>query len=148
MSTTTLTGHDALAHAARTGAQLHKHADPIDGARAVTLDEARAIAAEDAGLVWCAAPAIVPVRFTRTARHDGAEETLTVVRYDGDLVVQVTTDEDMVGLYDLDGDRINLRNGSEWEMVDAAEVPADVVEGIEGWDCGGDYDVVRVPDAA
>lgn len=60
MSTTTLTGHDALAHAARTGAQLHKHADPVDGARAVTLDEAREVAREDAGLVWCEAPAIVP----------------------------------------------------------------------------------------
>lgn len=57
-TTTTLTGHDAIAHAVRTGAKIHKHADPIDGAREVTLDEARAIAAEDAGRVWCEAPAI------------------------------------------------------------------------------------------
>ena len=49
MSTTTLTGHDTLAHAARTGAQLHKHADPVDGARAVTLDEAREVARYDMG---------------------------------------------------------------------------------------------------
>ena len=38
---TIITGHDAIAHAARTGAPLHKHADPVDGARGITLDEAR-----------------------------------------------------------------------------------------------------------
>ena len=53
---TIITGHDAIAHAARTGAPLHKHADPVDGARGITLDEAREIAREDAGLVWCEAP--------------------------------------------------------------------------------------------
>ncbi len=36
MSTTTRTGHDAIAHAAATGATLHKYADPVDGARDVT----------------------------------------------------------------------------------------------------------------
>ena len=56
MTTTTLTGTDAIDFATRTGAQLHKHADPVDGAREITLDEARAIAREDVGLVWCEAP--------------------------------------------------------------------------------------------
>jgi hypothetical protein len=53
MSTTTITGTDAIAFAARTGAQLYKHADPVDGAREITVDEARAIAREDVSLVWC-----------------------------------------------------------------------------------------------
>lgn len=52
-SITTLTGLDAIDYAARTGATLHKHADPVDGAREVTPDEARTIAREDAGLIWC-----------------------------------------------------------------------------------------------
>jgi len=53
----TLTGHEAIDHAARTGASLRKYADPVDGARGITLDEAREIAFEDAGLVWCEADA-------------------------------------------------------------------------------------------
>jgi hypothetical protein len=52
---TTRTGTEALAYSVRTGAQLHKHADPVDGAREITLDEARQIAREDPGLVWCEA---------------------------------------------------------------------------------------------
>lgn len=52
------TGHDLrnLARAHGADLALHKHADPVDGARVVTLDEAREIAREDAGLVWCEAP--------------------------------------------------------------------------------------------
>lgn len=75
MSTTTLTGHDALAHAARTGAQLHKHADPVDGARAVTLDEARAIAREDAGLIYCTItlPSLVEIAAAKRAAEVNAE---------------------------------------------------------------------------
>lgn len=52
---TTINGTAAIAHAARTGAQLHKHADPVEGARAVTLEEAREIARVDASLIYCAA---------------------------------------------------------------------------------------------
>ena len=51
--TTTITGTAAIDFATRTGAQLFKHADPTDGAREITVDEARAIAREDVGLVWC-----------------------------------------------------------------------------------------------
>ena len=52
---TTITGHDAIAHAARTGAVLRKCADPTgDGARDITIEEAREIACEDPCLVWCA----------------------------------------------------------------------------------------------
>ena len=70
MSTTTRTGHDAIAHAAATGATLHKYADPVDGARDVTPAEARAIAAEDAGLVYCEAPAVT---VGASVAFDGAE---------------------------------------------------------------------------
>lgn len=50
---TTVTGHDAIVHAERTGAPLYKHADPVEGARVgLTVEEARAIAAEDPSLIW------------------------------------------------------------------------------------------------
>lgn len=48
----TLTGIDAIAYSQRTGARLKKYADPIDGAREITVDEAYEIAREDASLVY------------------------------------------------------------------------------------------------
>jgi hypothetical protein len=52
--------------------------------------------------------------------------------------VQITTGldtgDDFVGLYNLDGDKLDLGN-CEWEAV--AEVPAEVIEQIEnGWESG------------
>jgi hypothetical protein len=52
MTTTKLTGSDAIDTAAALGVSLYKYADAVDGAREVTIDEARAIAREDASLVW------------------------------------------------------------------------------------------------
>lgn len=57
MSTARITGYAAIDYAARTGAALRKHADPVDGAREVSADEARDIAREDAGLIYVDAPA-------------------------------------------------------------------------------------------
>lgn len=57
MSTARITGYAAIDYAARTGATLRKYADPEDGAREVTAEEARAIVREDAGLVYVDAPA-------------------------------------------------------------------------------------------
>ncbi len=51
-TTTTLTGSAAIAYVERIGGQIHKYADPTEGARPVTLDEAREIAKEDPSLVW------------------------------------------------------------------------------------------------
>lgn len=51
-----LTGQDAIDYAARTGAQLNKYDDPVEGAReGLTVAEAEDVAAEDPGLVWCEA---------------------------------------------------------------------------------------------
>jgi len=48
-----ITGHDAIAYAAaRNLPLLHKYADPTEGARDVTLDEAREIIAEDPALIY------------------------------------------------------------------------------------------------
>lgn len=52
MTTTKLTGSDAIDTAAALGVNLYKYADAVDGAREVTVDEAREIAREDASLVW------------------------------------------------------------------------------------------------
>ena len=52
MTTTKLTGSDAIDTAAALGVTLYKYADAVDGARVVTIDEARAIAREDASLIW------------------------------------------------------------------------------------------------
>jgi len=32
--------------------ELHKHADPVEGSRIVTIEEARSIAAEDPSLIY------------------------------------------------------------------------------------------------
>jgi hypothetical protein len=47
-----ISGADAIRLAERDGLTLRKHADPVDGARIITADEAREIAREDAGLVY------------------------------------------------------------------------------------------------
>ena len=80
MSTTTITGTAAIDHAARTGAQLYKHADPVDGARAVTLDEAREIAREDVGLVWCRRP----MTAAEQGEHDAEQRAHEALSVDGD----------------------------------------------------------------
>lgn len=49
-----LTGLKAIEYAEQTGAALYKHADAIDGAREVDVDEARRIGQQDASLIWCA----------------------------------------------------------------------------------------------
>jgi len=91
---TTRTRHDAIAYAARTVAALRGHADSVDGARAVTLDEAREVAPEGAGLVWCGAPA--PKRlvcrpgqdvYDLAREHFGAEATVCVTQDAGDRPV-------------------------------------------------------------
>lgn len=94
-------------------------------------------------------------RFFRRDCSDDATEVLTLVRLtgahagskftSGDLdgrrypyLVQITTGpdtgDDFVGLYDLDGDKVDLGN-CEWEAV--AKAPPEVIEQIEnGWECG------------
>lgn len=89
-------------------------------------------------------------RFTRTDRSDGASEVLTLVKLtsgplagkrfvsqdlDGreyPYLVQITTGpdvgDDFVGLYDLDGDKVDVGN-ADWVTV--AEAPAEVIEQIE-----------------
>lgn len=53
MTTTTLTGHDAIEYAERHGLTLSKYNDPTELARdELSLDEAREIAAEDPSLIY------------------------------------------------------------------------------------------------
>lgn len=82
------------------------------------------------------------VRWTRTDSSDGAHEILTLVRRDetGDVVVQVTTGpdvgDDFVGLYDLDGERLQLGNET-WEVIGEDEVSPELIAEVEGnWECG------------
>lgn len=84
--------------------------------------------------------------------HEAIEssEILTLVRIDGETEIRVEIctgpeiGDDFVGLYDLDGDQLQLGNCS-WEAVDASEVPADVVEDIDmNWDMGGTCTVERL----
>ena len=102
-------------------------------------------------------------QFTRTDRSDGASEVLTLVKLtsgplagksftsqdlDGreyPYLVQITTGadvgDDFVGLYDLDGDKVDVGN-AEWVTV--AKVPAEVIEQIEnGWESGSNV-VARI----
>lgn len=49
----TMTGHKAIETAEAKGLTLSKYADPTEGAReGLSVEEARAIAAEDPGLVY------------------------------------------------------------------------------------------------
>ena len=45
-------GAKAIELAESTGAKLHKHADPTEGARDLTIEEAREVAKEDQSLVF------------------------------------------------------------------------------------------------
>lgn len=82
------------------------------------------------------------LRWVRTDQSDGASEILTLVQIDGDSQLRIEIcagpeiGDDFVGLYDLDGDQIQLGNCS-WEAVDESEVPADVITSIEtDWESG------------
>ena len=48
----TITGHEAIRLAEENSFTLRKYADPIDGARDVTIEEARKIAKEDASIIY------------------------------------------------------------------------------------------------
>lgn len=61
-SNTALTGHEAIAYAARFGLDLTKLADPTEGVRVVTVDEAIEIAKEDPALLSVEAPTWDPDR--------------------------------------------------------------------------------------
>lgn len=51
--TYTITGHDAIRHAAALGLVLCKHSDPVEDAReGLTEDEAREVAREDPSLIY------------------------------------------------------------------------------------------------
>lgn len=99
-----------------------------------------------------------PIRFWRHDRD--AREVLMIVRAEDKLgtavtssfegingdrsedypyLIQITSGPDMgddfVGLYTLDGDRVELGNGWTWEVV--GEAPIEVVNAIEtGWETG------------
>ena len=79
------------------------------------------------------------VRWQRTDRSDGASEILTLVRVDGreGLAIEVCSGpnigDDVVGLFDLDGDALNAGVGT-WSAVDEAEVTPEQIAAIgERW---------------
>lgn len=92
------------------------------------------------------------VQFKRTDRGDEAGEVLSIVKVAHDyfcsdldehypLLVQITTvadpGDDFVGLYDLDGERVDSAHVGEWELARASEVPIEVIDQItRGWESG------------
>lgn len=52
MTTTKLTGTAAIEMAESTGQSLRKHADPTEGERVVSVEEAREIAKADPSLIY------------------------------------------------------------------------------------------------
>lgn len=79
MSTTNLTGHEAIAYAAEFGYDLTKAADPTEGARTVDLGEAREIAAEDPSLISIEVPKFDPTRMTASVAAVGSDGSSPVV---------------------------------------------------------------------
>lgn len=74
-------------------------------------------------------------------------EVLTLVRVDGHdgLFVQVTSGDevgdDFVGLYDLDGDSVDLGN-CEWSLVE--DMPAEEIEEkLREWDTKDGFEFVK-----
>jgi hypothetical protein len=87
-------------------------------------------------------------RFLRTDQSDGASEVLAMVAVERDSdgaqlgrYVQVMSGpevgDDFVGLFDLDGDRVELWNVS-WEIVEPTDFER--AEILEGW-CHGNTTV-------
>lgn len=73
-----LTGRQAIEYAEQTGAMLCSYTDPTaEGREGISVDEAREIAAEDPGLVYCDRGAI-----TYCWRTDAASGTITAVDED------------------------------------------------------------------
>jgi hypothetical protein len=88
------------------------------------------------------------IQFERSDCGDGATEVLTVCRIDaphplaGELVIQVEagrasdSERDFVGLYDLDGDALDVGN-STWSIVRPEELSAEKIADIEAsWETG------------
>lgn len=92
------------------------------------------------------------IQWKRTDLHDGASEVLRLVvqqpaqQYfcselgrEYPYLLQVSTGpdlgDDLVGLFDLDGNQVPLPSGSTWEVC--TEAPPEVLEHIEAaWECG------------
>lgn len=88
-----------------------------------------------------------PARWLHTKQD--ATEVLTLCVLDHRYVVQVTTDDspgaDFAGLYEIDGERVNLANGDEWEVVLNNDVAPELVEAVHAtWGGGLDESVVRL----
>ena len=80
MSTTILTGHDAIAYAEAFEARLQKYADPIEDARDdLTPDEARDVAAEDPSLIY----------ITLELEHELDGDQLAVIEVPEDVETEV-----------------------------------------------------------
>lgn len=65
MNTWKIQGYQAMRIAERDGVTLYKYADPTEGWRTVTLEEARQVARENAGLIYCL---VQPVGWTGEAK--------------------------------------------------------------------------------
>jgi hypothetical protein len=53
-NTIKITGRDAISYARAHGLDVQKYADPTEGARALSPDEAEDVACEDPSLLWVA----------------------------------------------------------------------------------------------
>lgn len=94
-----------------------------------------------------------PIRFVRRDLSDGAIEILTIVRVEGreDYFVEVcagpNVGDDFVGLYDLEGDKVDLGN-VEWEAADGRGAADDaLVAAVEDNFANGNVTVERVEEA-
>ena len=122
MSTTRITGTEAIDYAARTGATLSKHADPTEGARVgLSLAEARTVAREDAGLIY------VDTTSTDTCCYEDCHRTATDLDSDGDeaCALHAAQSERYVEVTDL--------SGEAW-LDEASAERAEALLAEAGWD--------------
>lgn len=144
MSTTyTIKGRDAIRLAERDALTLYKFADPTEGEQTVTPDEARAIAREDANLIYVT---VQPVGWTEGdgSGHEGYQVSdYFVGRYSGPDYFDIEptfTDAGECGVAIIA--QIKAIPGvidATWTTSPAADGPTIMVQ------CGPDVDLTKLP---
>jgi hypothetical protein len=113
-----ITGRDAIAYAACTGAKLRKYADPIEGERVVSVEEGLRIAVEDASLLWTRRQA--EIDFSTPLRH-AVSDTYVFLRAieHGDNVSSLLKTAEARGFFELcRAGRVTLRTtGCVWRVL-------------------------------
>ena len=129
---TTITGLDAINHAAEHGLTLSKYSDPVEDAReGLTVDEAREVATEDASLIYLQVATHVVVEHMSAAWRESHRGNRNWGVYPSNGAVRVLmTREDAEELVEADSDEYDriLRDAT---VSDMTRYPRETLETLE-----------------